>query len=157
MAIRTILTKGDELLAKKCKPVTKFDSRLHALLDDMWETLHEANGVGLAGPQVGVLKRLFIADDGEVQYECINPEILVTEGEREVLEGCLSVPKINGYVIRPERVVIRAQDRNGKEFTAEATELMAQCLCHENDHLDGTLFDSKIVRMYDPEEEEDEE
>lgn len=157
MAIRTILTKGDELLAKKCKPVTKFDSRLHALLDDMWETLREANGVGLAGPQVGVLKRLFIADDGEVQYECINPEILVTEGEREVLEGCLSVPKINGYVIRPERVVIKAQDRNGKEFTAEATELMAQCLCHENDHLDGTLFDSKIVRMYDPEEEEDEE
>lgn len=157
MAIRTILKKGDELLAKKCKPVTKFDSRLHALLDDMWETLREANGVGLAGPQVGVLKRLFIADDGEVQYECINPEILVTEGEREVLEGCLSVPKINGYVIRPERVVIRAQDRNGKEFTAEATELMAQCLCHENDHLDGTLFDSKIVRMYDPEEEEDKE
>ena len=156
MAIRTILKKGDELLGKRCKPVVKFDARLHALLDDMWETLREANGVGLAGPQVGVLRRLFIADDGETQYECINPQILKTEGEREVLEGCLSVPDVNGYVIRPEKVIIRAQDRNGSEFTAEATELMAQCLCHENDHLDGTLFDSKIVRMYDPEKEEEE-
>lgn len=157
MAIRTVLKKGDELLTKKCKPVTKFDDRLHVLIDDMWETMKAENGVGLAGPQVGVLKRLFIADDGEAQYECINPIIVQTEGTREVLEGCLSVPNINGYVLRPEKVVLSAQDRFGNAFTVSAEGLMAQCLCHENDHLDGTLFDSKIVRMYEKDEEDGEE
>lgn len=157
MALRTILTKGDEILAKKCKPVTKFDKRLHSILDDMWETMAEANGVGLAGPQIGILKRMFIADDGETQLECINPEIISTEDEYEALEGCLSVPGVHGYVMRPRKTVIKAQNRDGEEYTFEAEGLMAQCLCHENDHLDGRLFDSKIVRYYEEEEEEGEE
>ena len=153
MAIRNILIKGDELLLKRSKPVTKFDRRLHIMLDDMWETLKEANGAGLAAPQIGVLKRVFIADDGETKLECINPEILSTEGEREVREGCLSLPDLVGYVIRPVKVTMRAQNRNGEYFTVTAEELLGQCLCHEYDHLDGILYDTKVTHFEFPEEE----
>ena len=153
MAIRNILIKGDELLLKRSKPVTKFDKRLYDMLDDMWETLRDANGAGLAAPQIGVLKRVFIADDGETKLECINPEILSTEGEREVREGCLSLPDLVGYVIRPEKVTMRAQNRSGEYFTVTAGELLGQCLCHEYDHLDGILYDTKVTRFEEPEEE----
>ena len=153
MAIRNILIKGDELLLKRSKPVTKFDKRLHVMLDDMWETLRDANGAGLAAPQIGVLKRVFIADDGETKLECINPEILATEGEREVREGCLSLPDLVGYVIRPVKVTMRAQNRDGEYFTVTAEELLGQCLCHEYDHLDGILYDTKVTHFEEPEEE----
>ena len=153
MAIRHILIKGDELLLKRSKPVTKFDRRLHVMLDDMWETLRDADGAGLAAPQIGVLKRVFIADDGETQLECVNPVILSTEGEREVREGCLSLPDLVGYVVRPEKVTLRAQDRNGEFFTVTAENLLGQCICHEYDHLDGILYDTKVTRFVDPEEE----
>jgi len=155
MALRTILEKGDELLNKKCKTVTKFDSHLSMILDDMWQTLGDANGVGLAGPQIGILKRMFIADDGEQKLECINPQILGTSEDHEVLEGCLSVPDVRGYVIRPNKVTMKAQNRNGEEYTITAEGLMAQCLCHENDHLNGILFDSKVTRYPDQDEEEE--
>ncbi|MBR5743528.1 MAG: peptide deformylase [Clostridia bacterium] len=153
MATRHILVKGDELLLKRSKQVTKFDKRLHTMLDDMWDTLREAQGVGLAAPQIGVLKRVFIADDGETKLECINPVILSTEGEREVREGCLSLPDLVGYVVRPESVTMRAQDRDGNFFTVTAGDLLGQCLCHEYDHLDGILYDTKVTRFVDPEEE----
>jgi len=155
MALRTILEKGDELLNKTCKTVIKFDKRLAMTLDDMWQTLENANGVGLAGPQIGILKRMFIADDGEQKLECINPVILETSEDHEVLEGCLSVPDVRGYVVRPNKVTMKAQNRSGEEYTVTVEGLMAQCLCHESDHLDGILFDSRITRY--PEENEEEE
>ena len=140
MALRTILTEENELLRKVSRPVTNFDARLHLLLDDMAETLRDAGGVGLAAPQVGVLRRLFLVDLGDEILECINPEILETEGEQTGMEGCLSVPGKYGIVTRPERVRIRAQDRDGNWFEAEDTELIARCFCHEYDHLDGKLY-----------------
>ncbi len=142
MALRNIVEQGDDVLAKVCRPVTEFNKRLHTLLDDMLETLEEANGAGLAAPQVGVLRRVcLVMDEDSGEYlELINPEIIATEGEQTGLEGCLSVPGKWGIVTRPYRVRVRAQDRYGDWFEAEGEELTARCFCHEIEHLDGHLY-----------------
>lgn len=147
MALRNILKEGDETLTKRCRPVTDFNARLHELLDDMAETMTEAQGVGLAAPQVGILRRAVIVletnvPEGEADYiiELINPEIVESEGEQNGPEGCLSVPGVYGMVRRPERVVVRAQDRNGEFFQVEGYGLTARAFCHEIAHLDGQLF-----------------
>lgn len=159
MALRNILTKEQPGLYKKCRPITKFDARLHQLLDDMRETLASANGVGLAAPQVGVLRRVVLVietnvPEGEEEYviELINPEILETSGEQYGAEGCLSVPGEYGLVKRPMVVKVRAQDRNGNWFEVEGEGLTARCFCHELDHLEGVVFTSKCDRMLSEEE-----
>ena len=141
MALRKIVLQGDESLTKVCRPVTDFNSRLHTLLDDMKETLLDSGGVGLAAPQVGILRRVCVVqnEDDEV-IELINPEIIYTEGEQTGLAGCLSVPGKYGIVTRPEAVRGRAQDRNGDFFEVEDSDLTARCFCHEIEHLDGHLF-----------------
>lgn len=159
MALRNILTKDQPVLYKRCRPVTDFNPRLHQLLDDMRETLLQANGVGLAAPQVGVLRRAVLVietnvPEGEEEQviELINPEIMESSGEQDGPEGCLSVPGEYGLVKRPETVKVRAQDRNGNWFEAEGTGLTARCFCHEIDHLDGIVFTSKAERMLTEEE-----
>lgn len=146
MATRKIIERGDEALGKVCRPVTSFDTRLHDLLDDMQETLALANGYGLAAPQVGILRRvcLVMGSDGQVM-ELVNPEIVETSGEQEGFEGCLSVPGLYGWVKRPQRVKVRAQDRNGKVFEAEDVDMSARCFCHEIEHLDGHLFTERAL------------
>ena len=141
MALRKIVVQGDECLKKKCRVVTDFNQRLHTLLDDMAETLVDSGGVGLAAPQVGVLRRVCVVmnEDDEI-IELINPEIIATEGEQTGLEGCLSVPGKYGVVTRPNVVRVRAQDRDGAYFEVEDEGLTARCFCHEIDHLDGHLF-----------------
>ena len=159
MALRNILTKEQPLLYKKSRPVKDFNDRLHQLLDDMAETMLDANGVGLAAPQVGVLRRAVLVietnvaeDEDEYIIELINPEILEIEGEQDGPEGCLSVPGEYGLVKRPMRVKVRAQDRNGEFFEVEGTGLTARCFCHEIDHLEGIVFTSKVERMLSEEE-----
>ncbi len=155
MAIRLILKDTDPILHKVCKPVEKFDQRLWQLLDDMQETLAKANGVGLAAPQVGVLRRVFIMDTGDGVREFINPTILEQSGTQECVEGCLSSPGEYGLIHRPQKVKVQAQNRDGKFFILTLEGLAAECVCHENDHLDGVLFKSKVDRMLSPEELED--
>ncbi len=151
--LRTIITEGDPVLNKVCHPVTKFDEKLWSLLDDMHETLAESNGVGLAAPQVGILRRVVLVINGRDEVlELINPTIIKTEGEQEGLEGCLSVPGKWGNVKRPMIVRVRAQDRNGNWFEAEDEELTARCFCHELDHLDGHLFTEHTDRLYTADE-----
>lgn len=153
MALRTIITEGDPVLAKVCRPVEKFDERLHVLLDDMRETLAESNGVGLAAPQVGILRRVALVMDAEENViELVNPEIIHQEGEQTGLEGCLSVPGKYGVVTRPMKVTVRAQDRNGNFFEASGEELTARCFCHELAHLDGHLFVELAEKLYTPDE-----
>jgi peptide deformylase len=153
MALRNIVTVGDPILNKKCRTVTKFDDRLATLLDDMAETLHDANGVGLAGPQVGVLRRVVVVDTGDEDLELVNPEIIEKGEETQTgLEGCLSVPGEYGVVTRPNHVVVRAQDRNGEWYEVEGDELIARAFCHELDHLDGHLYTEIAQRMLTPEE-----
>lgn len=159
MAIRNIVTKGEKILTKVCRPVSKFDDKLHILLDDMAETLEQANGVGLAAPQVGMLRRLAIVletnveeDEEEFVIEFINPEIIEMSGEQVGAEGCLSVPGEYGIVKRPDYVKARAQDRYGEWFEYEGTGLTARCMCHEFEHLDGHLFLEKCERMLTEEE-----
>lgn len=147
MAIRQIVKEGDDVLTKKCRPVVKFDARLAMLLDDMAETLHLANGVGLAAPQVGILRRVVIVDVGEGVIELVNPKIIAYSGEQESLEGCLSCPGEWGITRRPDYVKVKAQDRFGNEFTVDGTELLAKAFCHELDHLDGVIFKQVAVRM----------
>ena len=153
MALRKIVLQGDDCLKKVCRPVTDFNARLHTLLDDMTETLIDSGGVGLAAPQVGILRRLCVVmnEDDEV-IELINPEIIATEGEQTGLEGCLSVPGKYGVVTRPYVVRVRAQDRNGAFFEVEDEALTARCFCHEIDHLNGILFKDKMIRRVRPEE-----
>ena len=153
MAIRKIHEVGDPCLAKVCRPVTEFNDRLHELLDDMADTLEEAGGVGLAAPQVGILRRVCIVEDeqGEI-IELINPEIIKTEGEQTGLEGCLSVPGKYGEVTRPEIVRVRAQDRNGDWFEVEGEGLTARCFAHECDHLDGHIYTERAYHMLTDEE-----
>ena len=141
MALRKIVLQGDECLTKVCRPVTDFNSRLHTLLDDMTDTLLDSGGVGLAAPQVGILRRVCVVlnEDDEV-IVLVNPEIIFTDGEQTGLEGCLSVPGKYGVVTRPEVVRVRAQDRNGDFFEVEDSDLTARCFCHEIEHLDGHLF-----------------
>lgn len=152
MAIRNIITEEDPFLHKKCRPVEKFNRRLWTLLDDMAETLHQANGVGLAAIQVGVLRRVVVIDIGDGVRELVNPVILEHEGEQESVEGCLSIPGKWGLTKRPKRVKVRAQDRNGTFFEYEGEDLLATVSCHEIDHLDGILFLTHVTRMLTREE-----
>ena len=153
MATRKIVIQGDELLTKKCRPVTEFNPRLHQLLDDMADTLEEAQGAGLAAPQVGLLRRaVLVIDDDDKVMELINPEILLQEGGQTGPEGCLSVPGKFGMVTRPNHVRVRAQDRYGNWFEAEGEGLVARCFCHEIEHLDGHLYTEHIDRFLTDEE-----
>lgn len=157
MAIRKIAVLGeDDVLRKKARAVEKFDKRLWTLLDDMADTMYDADGAGLAAPQVGVLKRCVVIDVGEGLIEMVNPVIVRTEGEMVNVEGCLSVPGRRGTVKRPERVVVRAQDRHGKPFELEGTEFLAVAICHETDHLDGVVYVDKMIEDVTdrPEEEQ---
>lgn len=161
MATRKIREIGDPVLTKQCKEVTEITPRIQNLIDDMFETLYEANGVGLAAPQVGILKRIVVIDvTGEDPLLLINPKILETSGEQEGYEGCLSVPGKTGHVKRPNYVKAMAYDENLKPFEIEGTELLARAICHELDHLDGHLYvekvDGPLMNTEDLEEEEDE-
>ena len=153
MALRNIVKDGDPVLRKRCREVTSFDERLHVLLDDMKETLELANGAGLAAPQVGILKRVALVSVDEDFFELINPEIIAVEGEQTDPEGCLSIPGVCGTVSRPYKVTVKAQDRDGKEFTATGEGLLARAFCHELDHLDGILFKDKVIEYFDIDEE----
>lgn len=154
MALRKIVKQGDECLQKKCRMVTEFNQRLHQLLDDMAETLEDASGAGLAAPQVGVLRRvcLVLDEENEKYLELVNPEIVSEEGEQTGLEGCLSVPGKWGIVTRPERVRVKAQDRNGSWFQLERKGLTARAFCHEIEHLDGHLFVEHVDHFLTDEE-----
>ena len=152
MGLRKILTDKDPALHKVCRPVEKFDGRLHKLLDDMAETLEQANGVGLAAPQIGILRRVVLVDTGEEVLELINPTLLETSGEEVGAEGCLSVPGKYGLVKRPNYAKVRAQDRNGNWYEAEGEELIARCFCHELDHLDGIVYTEVMERFLTEEE-----
>ena len=145
MAVRNVLQMGDPILRKKCKLVVDFDERLHTLLDDMAETMYKSDGVGLAAPQVGIIRRAAVVDTGEGLIELINPEIIETEGEQTDVEGCLSVDGVIGDVTRPYYVKVVAQDRYGNKRELEAEGFMARAFCHEIDHLDGNLFVDKII------------
>lgn len=147
MALRNIVKEGDPILSKVSRPVTEFDERLWQLLDDMRETLDKADGVGLAAPQVGILRRVFIMNFGEGVIEAVNPEIVSQSGKQEEQEGCLSCPGEYGITKRPKKVKLKAQDRFGKWFYMNGEDLVARCICHENDHLDGILFKKHVIRM----------
>ena len=147
MAVRDIVKDGDPILRKKCRPVTEFDERLWQLLDDMKDTLYHADGVGLAAPQVGILKRVVVIDVGDGLIELINPEIISQKGRQEGNEGCLSFPREWGIVVRPNRVTVKAQDRHGEEFVMQGRELLARAFCHEIDHLDGIVFKDLAKEM----------
>lgn len=150
MAIRKIREIGDPCLKKQCREVEKFDTKLHTLLDDMQDTLILANGVGLAAPQVGILRRVVVIDLGEDgMLELINPVITHTEGSVTDTEGCLSVPGKAGDVTRPQKATVRAFDRNGEEFEFTGEDLYARCICHECDHLNGVLYVEKAESVYD--------
>lgn len=156
MALRKIVLQGEEILKKKCRPVTEFNDRLHTLLDDMTDTLIDSGGVGLAAPQVGVLRRVCVVmNEDEEILELVNPEIIYTEGEQTGLEGCLSVPGKYGEVTRPNFVRVRAQDRDGNWFEAEDEGLTARCFCHEIEHLDGHLFVEHTDHLLSDEELEE--
>ena len=152
MGLRKILTDKEPALHKVCKPVEKFDWRLHKLLDDMRETLVDSNGVGLAAPQVGILRRVVIVDTGEEILELVNPTMLETDGEQVGAEGCLSVPGKYGLVKRPYYAKVRAQDRDGDWYEVEGEELIARCFCHELDHLDGIVYTQVMERFLTEEE-----
>ena len=155
MALRNIVKDGDPILKKKCRPVEKFDRKLHILLDDMAETMHHANGVGLAAPQVGMLRRVAVIDISKEQndvIELVNPKIIAFSGEQEGNEGCLSFPGQWGIVKRPDYVKVKAQDRFGEEIIIEGRELLARALCHEIDHLNGVVFKQVAERMLTPKE-----
>ncbi len=149
MALREIRTKDDEILSKICKEVKAFDERLHILLDDMYDTMLSKDGVGLAAPQVGILKRAVVIDIGEGKIELINPVIIDADGTQNGSEGCLSVPGVFGEVERPMTVTVEAYDRNGNKFTLTGEELLARAICHEVEHLDGKLFLERVTQFLD--------
>ncbi len=160
MAIRKIMKLGDEALRKVCKPMQKFDLRLWLLLRDMADTMYKADGVGLAAPQVGILRRVVVIDVGDDHglIELVNPEIIATEGEQAGSEGCLSVPGRRGYVVRPNKVTVRAQDRKGKWFEITGEGLLARAFCHEIDHLDGIIYVDKMDHeIFDDDQEKTQE
>lgn len=146
MALRTIRKKGDEILYKKSKTVKEFDKKLAELLDDMYDTMKDSDGVGLAAPQVGILRRCVVIDVGEGRIELVNPVITEAEGSQIGQEGCLSIPNVWGDVKRPKKVTVSAFDRNGNPVTQKGEDLLAVALCHEIDHLNGELFDDKIIK-----------
>ena len=152
MGLRKILTDKDPALHKVCKPMVNFDNRLFRLLEDMRETLIDSGGVGLAAPQVGILRRVVLVDTGDEILELINPTIIETDGEQEGPEGCLSVPGKYGLVKRPYYVKVRAQDRHGNWYEAEGEELIARCFCHELDHLEGVVYTQVMERFLTDEE-----
>ena len=154
MAIRNIVKEGDPVLTKVCRPVEKFDEKLETLIEDMYEPMDNGGGVGLAAPQVGILRRIFVIDIGEGRMEFINPKIIKTRGVQESSEGCLSCPGEFGITKRPMYVTAVAQNRHGDQFTINAEGLLAKAICHENDHLDGILFKEHIIRMLKPNETE---
>ena len=149
MAVRTIVKDGDEVLRKVCRPVEKFDEKLSDLIDDMLETMYKANGVGLAAPQIGILKRIAVIDIGEGPHEFISPRIIDASGEQPDTEGCLSCPGVWGTVSRPNFVTVEAYDKNGDRFILSASELFARAICHELDHLDGKLFKDFVIEFVD--------
>lgn len=153
MALREMRYRDDEVLYKKCKEVKNFDKKLEILLDDMYETMQKSNGVGLAAPQIGILKRVAVIDIGEGKIELINPEIIEKSGSQTGNEGCLSFPGVWGEVERPMYVKVKASDRNGKEFVIEGEELLARAICHECDHLDGVVFTSHVIKFVDLDED----
>ena len=163
MARRRIVELGDSKLRKNTRSVEKFDARLHNLLDDMANTMYYADGVGLAAPQVGILRQVVVVDVGEGLIELINPEMIYQEGEEAGAEGCLSIPGRRGLVVRPTKVIVKAQDRNGTPFTMEAEGFLARAFCHELDHLQGRLYIDIMERelfeedFADTEEEEETE
>jgi len=157
MGLRKILTDKEPALHKVCKPMVNFDDRLFRLLADMRETLVDSGGVGLAAPQVGILRRVVLVDTGEEILELVNPTMVETSGEQEGPEGCLSVPGKYGLVKRPNYAKVRAQDRNGDWYEAEGEELIARCFCHELDHLDGIIYTQVMERFLTEEELSDEE
>lgn len=153
MAIRNIVKEGDDRLAKVCRPVEKFDKRLEELVKDMKDTLKLAEGLGLAAPQVGILRRVVIVlDDNGKMFEMINPEIIETEGTQEAHEGCLSVPGVFGVTHRPAKVTVKAQNVKGEEFTVTRTGITAVCFCHELDHLEGILFREHVEKYLEPDD-----
>ena len=147
MALRNLRFDGDEILRKKSRVVDEINENTSILLDDMAQTLHKEGGVGLAAPQVGILKRIIIVDIGDGVIELINPEIIETKGEHSLNEGCLSVPGVTGEILRPKFVKVKALNRKNEEFIIEGNDLLAQALCHEIDHLDGILFIDKVIRI----------
>ena len=147
MGLRKILTDAEPALHKTCRPVESFDNKLHDLLEDMRETLIDSGGVGLAAPQVGILRRVVLVDTGDEILELINPTLLETDGEQVGPEGCLSVPGKYGLVKRPYYAKVRAQDREGNWYEAEGEELIARCFCHELDHLDGIIYTQVMDRF----------
>ncbi len=149
MAIRNIRKDGDEILRKKCKEVDVIDSKIKTLIKDMAETMYDSNGVGLAAPQVGVLKRIVVIDTGEGLLGLINPRIISETGEQNYVEGCLSVPGIYGETKRPAKVIVEALNPNGERVVVEGEKLLAVCLCHEIDHLDGKLFKDIVIKYID--------
>ncbi|MCD1257903.1 peptide deformylase [Paenibacillus athensensis] len=159
MAIRIIVKDPDPVLREEAITVTKFNSNLHKLLDDMAETMYDANGVGLAAPQIGILKRVIVMDVGNELglIELVNPEVVEKNGEQTGPEGCLSIPGLQGDVTRPMYVKAKGQDRNGNEVFVEGTELLARCIMHEIDHLNGVLYTDLALRVYDVQEAEEEE
>ncbi|MDD7772108.1 MAG: peptide deformylase [Firmicutes bacterium] len=154
MALRRIITEGNPTLKKVSRPVTSFDEKLGVLIDDMKQTLLDANGVGLAAPQVGILRRVVVVDNGEELLELVNPEILEQSGQQDGMEGCLSVPGKYGMVKRPNYVKLKAQDRGGRWHEYEGEELTARCFCHELEHLDGHLYTERAYQMLTEEEVE---
>ena len=154
MAIRNIIKEGDEALSKVCRKVEKFDEKLACIIDDMVETMYMAKGVGLAAPQVGLLRRIVVIDVGDGLIELVNPEIIETNGEQREVEGCLSCPGEYGITIRPMQVKIKAQNRKGEFFEISGEGLKARAFCHELDHLDGILFKKHVIRMLDESEVE---
>ena len=156
MALRKIVLKTDEVLRKRCKNVEVFDEKLGILLDDMAETMYKSNGVGLAAPQVGILRRAVVVDVGEGLVELINPEITKSKGTQRDIEGCLSCPEDWGYVVRPLEITVKAQDRTGKNIQLKLKEFFARAVCHELDHLDGKLFIDIADEMVNPDDLEEE-
>ncbi len=154
MAIRNIVKYGDDILTKKCRTVEKIDERINVLIDDMLDTLYQADGVGLAAPQVGILKRIAVIDVGDGPIVLINPEIISEEGSQTAGEGCLSYPGKYGEVTRPMKVVVSAMDRDGSVREIVGEELLARALCHEIDHLDGHMFIEKVTEWYENEEDD---
>ncbi len=155
MAYRQIRKDGDEVLRKTSRPVDTIDKKILSLLEDMADTMYRADGVGLAAPQIGVLKRMVVIDVGDGLYEMINPVILEQSGDQDGVEGCLSIPGVLGKVNRPMNVTLRYTDRNGENITIEASEFFARAICHELDHLDGILYKDKAHKMYTEKEFEE--
>jgi len=155
MAIRQLRLEGDDILRKTAKPVKEVNAKIHALLDDMLDTLHEKEGVGLAAPQIGVLRRVAIVEHEEEYYELINPVIIASEGTQVCDEGCLSIPGYHGDVVRPMKITVEALNRNGESFTVDVDDYLASVFCHELDHLDGVLYKDMATNIRPLEKNED--